>query len=125
MAVEITYKNKASNKNPHNLVLFVDENFNISSLRKHISNSDYILISDLVKIRDEKKKLLSFDISSKKKIILVSLKKNIGASGIENLGACFYDQFKTNKINNFVLVSETFSIRLEAIKSSELYGLDE
>ena len=75
MTVEITYKNKVSNKNPYNLVLFVDENFNISSLRKHISNSDYILISDLVKIRDENKKLLSFDISSKKKIILVSLKK--------------------------------------------------
>ncbi len=123
MTVEITYKNKVSNKNPYNLVLFVDENFNISSLRKHISNSDYILISDLVKIRDENKKLLSFDISSKKKIILVSLKKNIGASGIENLGASFYDQFKTNKINNFVLVSDTFSIKQKNLIGYFVHGL--
>ena len=122
MTVEITYKNKVSNKNPYNLVLFVDENFNISSLRKHISNSDYILISDLVKIRDENKKLLSFDISSKKKIILVSLKKNIGASGIENLGASFYDQFKTNKINNFVLISDTFSIKQKNLIGYFLHG---
>ena len=95
----------------------------IFRLRKHISNSDYILISDLVKIRDENKKLLSFDISSKKKIILVSLKKNIGASGIENLGASFYDKFKTNKINNFVLVSDTFSIKQKNLIGYFLHGL--
>ena len=69
MNVVTNYKNINTKKNAINQVLFVDENFNISSLRKHISNSDYILISDLVKIRDENKKLLSFDISSKKKII--------------------------------------------------------
>ena len=75
MTVQINYKTKLSKKNIPNLVLFVDEKFNISSLKKHILRTDYDYISDLIKKRDEKKKILAFDISSKKKIVLVSLKK--------------------------------------------------
>ena len=75
MSVQINYKKKVSIKNKPNLVLFIGEKFNISSLKKHVLVSDYNFISDLIKKRDEKKKILAFDISSKKKIILVSLKK--------------------------------------------------
>ncbi len=63
MSVQITYKNKISNKNAHNLVLFVDEKFSISNLKKHISTKDYNVISDLLKNRDTKKKIAAFDIS--------------------------------------------------------------
>ena len=82
MSVQIAYKNKISNKNAHNLVLFVDEKFNISNLKKHISTKDFNVISDLIQNRDIKKKIAAFDISSKKKIILVSLKKNINTSDV-------------------------------------------
>ena len=99
MTVQISYKNKKTKNNAHNLVLFIDEKFTVSSLKKHILGSEYTFIADLIKKRDEKKKIISFDISSKKKIILVSLKKNITNSDVENLGANFYDQFKVNKIN--------------------------
>ena len=109
MSVQINYKNRVQQKNIPNLVLFVDEKFNISSLKKHILSSDYNFISDLIKKRDEKKKILAFDISSKKKIILVSLKNKITNSDLENLGANFYDQFKNNKINEFNLNSDTLS----------------
>ena len=34
-----------------------------------------------------KKKIVTFEISSKKKIILISLKKNLTDSNLENLGA--------------------------------------
>ena len=94
MTVQISYKNKKTKNNAQNLVLFVDEKFNVSRLKKHISGSDYAFIADLIKKRDEKKKIISFDISSKNRIILVSLKKNITTSDLENLGASFYDQFK-------------------------------
>ena len=77
MSVQITYKNKISYNNAHNLVLFVDEKFNIPNLKKHISPSDYSLILDLIKTKDQKKKILAFEISSKKKIILISLKKKL------------------------------------------------
>ena len=88
MSVQIAYKNKISINKPYNLVLFVNEKMNISSLKKHISSSEYAFISDLIKTKDIKK-IIPFDLSSKKKIILVSLKKNQSNSDIEKLGANF------------------------------------
>ena len=46
MAVQILYKN---NDNSNNQVLFVEEGFNISGLKKHISNTEFSYISDLLK----------------------------------------------------------------------------
>ena len=74
MSIQINYKNSGLKKPSANLVLFVEENFNISSLKKHISNTEFSYISDLLKTRDLKKNLLVFDINSKKKIILLSIK---------------------------------------------------
>ncbi|WP_440643512.1 leucyl aminopeptidase [Candidatus Pelagibacter sp. HIMB123] len=123
MTVQISYKNKKTKNNAQNLVLFVDEKFNVSSLKKHISVSDYAFIADLIKKRDEKKKIISFDISSKKKIILVSLKKNITNSDLENLGASFYDQFKSNKINEFNLNSDTLLTKQKNIIGYFAHGI--
>ena len=93
MSIEINYKNSLP-KNSSNLVLFVDEKFNVSSLKKHISSSEYSFINDLIKSKDNKSKILTFDLSSKRKIILISSKKNSTTAAIENLGAKFYDLFK-------------------------------
>ena len=123
MTVQINYKNSSSKKNSSNLVLFVDEKFNINGLKKHILSSDYNYISDLIKKRDEKKKILDFDISSKKKIILVSLKKNISNSEVENLGANFYDQFKSKKINEFNLDSDTLQKQQKNIIGYFAHGI--
>jgi leucyl aminopeptidase len=49
MTVQINYKTNSSNKASSNLVLFVDKKFNISGLKKHISNSEFSYISDLLK----------------------------------------------------------------------------
>ena len=123
MTVQINYKSSSSKKVSSNLVLFVDEKFNINGLKKHILSSDYNYISDLIKKRDEKKKIIAFDISSKKKIILVSLHKNISNSEAENLGANFYDQFKNNKLNEFNLESETLSIKQKNILGYFAHGI--
>ena len=77
MSVIINYKPNFIKKNTSNIILFSDEDFNISALKKHILNTDYLFISDLIKTKDKKDKILSFDLSSKRKIILVSLKKDI------------------------------------------------
>ena len=55
MTIQINYKNIGSKKVSSNLVMFVDEKFNISSLKKHISNKEYSYISDLLKTSDLKK----------------------------------------------------------------------
>ena len=75
MSIQINYKNKGSNFFLTNLVLFVDENFNIRGLEKYISNSEFSYIADLLKNNDLKKDLLFFEVNSKKKVFLVSIKK--------------------------------------------------
>ena len=70
--------------------MFVDDKFNISDIKKFISNQDFSYIKDLIKSNDLKKKLLVFEVNSKKKIILISIKKKLNNSDIENLGAEFY-----------------------------------
>ena len=72
MTVQVFYKNK---DNSNNLVLFVEEGFKISGLKKHISNTEFSYINDLLKTSDLKKNLLVFEVNSKKKIILISIKK--------------------------------------------------
>ena len=72
---------------------------------------------------DIKKKILSFDISSKRKIILVALKKNIKDSDLENLGAKFYDQFNDHKLNKFIINSETLSSNQKNILGHFVHGL--
>ena len=68
----------------------MDEKFNTKLIKKYISNSEFSYISDLLKTSDLKKKLLIFELSSKKKVVLISIKKNIENYDIENLGAEFY-----------------------------------
>ena len=123
MSVTINYKNSSSKTNSFNLIMFSDENFNISPLKKHISSSEHNFIKDLIKTMDNKKKILSFDISSKRKIILVSLKKNIKNSDLENLGAKFYDLFKNVKQNTYNLNSNTISAKYKNLVGNFLHGL--
>ena len=57
MSININYSSKKSDINSGNLVLFSDDKFNINSLKKHISNSEFSYINDLLKTSDLKKKI--------------------------------------------------------------------
>ena len=46
MSIKINYSVKPANKLFENLVIFVDENFNINGLKKIISSIEYSYISD-------------------------------------------------------------------------------
>ena len=109
MTVQINYKSNNSKKNSSNLILFVDEKFNISGLKKHISNYEFSYISDLIKNSDFKKDLLVFEINSKKTIFLVSIKKNIKISDIENLGAKFHGHIDYKKRSDYLINSDTIN----------------
>ena len=114
MSVQINYNSKNLLKNSNILTLFVDENFNTSLLKRSLSKADYIFITDLLKTKDKKEEIFFFDISSKKKIILVSFKKNITTSETENMGAKFYDKIKNTlhptSMNTLPLPSERTSV---------------
>ena len=75
MSIQINYKNSGTKKPLNNLILFVEENFNISSLKKHISNVEFSYINDLLKNSDLKKNMLFFEVNSKKKYFWYLLKK--------------------------------------------------
>ena len=91
MNIKVNFKKQVFSKYNANLILFADEKFNINGLKKHISSFEHSYLLDLLNKKDIKKKIFTFDISSKKKIILISLKKNLTDSDAENLGAKCYD----------------------------------
>ena len=67
MSVNIYYTNKTSNKSSSNFVLFVDDKFNITNLKKYLSKTELSYINDLLKNNDLKKNMFLFEINSKKK----------------------------------------------------------
>jgi len=123
MTVQINYKANYVKKYSENLVLFVDDKINISPLKKQISKSEYTYISDLLYIQDKKKEILTFDISSKRKVILVIIKKKLTASEFESLGAKFYEYFKDNKQLNFTIETDTNLSLIKNFIGYFLHGL--
>ena len=123
MAVQINYKSSRSKKDLPNLVLFVDEKFNIAGLKKNISKSEFLYISDLLKTSDLKKDLLFFKINSKKTIFLVSIKKDIKTSDIESLGAKFHSYIDYDKRNDYFVNSDTINNKIKNFVGYFLHGL--
>jgi leucyl aminopeptidase len=123
MTVKIIYKNSSSKKNLNNLVLFVDENFNISGIKKYISSLEFAYISDLIKNSELKKDLLVFEINSKKTIFLASIKKDIKTSDIENLGAKFHGYINYDKKKDYFVNSDTAISKIKNFIGHFLHGI--
>ena len=123
MSLQINYKNMSVKKNPANLVLFVDDNFSLRGIKKYISVKEYAYISDLLTSIDKNKKIVSYDITSNKKIILISVKKNIISSEAESLGAKFYDNFNNSKLSTFIINCDTIKSSLKNFAGLFLHGL--
>jgi leucyl aminopeptidase len=123
MTIQINYKNKGFKKPSSNLVLFTDEKFNIGNLKKYISNSEFSYIKDLLKNIDLKKNLFTFEVSSKQKIVLISVKNNLETSDIENLGAEFYGCINYGKKNEYFINLDSISNKYENFIGYFLHGL--
>jgi len=123
MSIKINYKNNISNKSAANVVLFVDENFNISGLKKYLSNSEFSYITDLLKNCDLKKDLLFFEVNSKKGVYLVSIKKDIKISDIENLGAKFHSYINYDKKKEYFVNLDTINNKIKNFVGYFLHGL--
>jgi leucyl aminopeptidase len=123
MSIKINHSNKVSAKSSANVVLFADEKFNLSPLKKHISGPEYSYINDLLKTSDLSKNLFVFELSSKKKIILISIKKNIKTSDIENLGAELYGRINYGKNSHYLINSDSILGKYENFIGHFLHGL--
>ena len=123
MTIQITYNNIGTEKTTSNQVLFVDEKFNVSNLKKYISNSELFYIRDLLKTSDLKKNVFVFEVSSKKKIIVISIKNNLETSDIENLGAEFYGRINYGNKSKYFINSNSINSKFENFIGYFLHGL--
>jgi len=123
MPVKISYLNKTPNTSSSNLVIFSDEKFKVNNLKRYLSSYEFSYVSDLLKTSDLKKNLIIFEISSKKKIILISIKKNLKNTDIESLGAEFYNKINQGKNVNYLLNSDSIEKKNENFVSNFLHGL--
>ena len=60
MNITLNFKKQTSSKSYVNPILFVDEKFNISGLKRYLSNSEYSYILDLLNNKDTKRKIITF-----------------------------------------------------------------
>ena len=67
MSIKITYSKKSKSKLSINTVLFVNEKFNTSNLKKFITSTELTYINDLLKTSDLKKNIFVYELNSKKK----------------------------------------------------------
>ena len=123
MAIKINFKKNLSNKTSANLVLFADEKFSISHIKRYLTVAEFSYISDLLKISDLKKKLLVFELRNKKKIVLVSTTKNLKTSDIENLGAEFFDRVNYGKNSEYNINADSSISKNKIFIGHFLHGL--
>jgi len=123
MPIKINYLKKTSGKSSANLVLFTNEKFNISSLKKYLSISEFSYINDLLKTSDLKKNLFVFEVNSKKKVVLVSVKNEFKTSDIENLGAEFFGRVNYGKNSEYFINSDSVVGKHENLLAYFLHGI--
>ncbi len=123
MSIKINYLNKTSSSFSANLVLFSNEKFNLSGLKNYLSNSEFSYINDLLRTSDLKKNLLVFELSSKKNIVLISIKNNLKNFDVENLGAEFYVRINYGKSKEYSIISESISAKQNNFLGYFLHGL--
>ena len=123
MPIKINYSNKTDSEPSANLVLFSNEKFNINGLKKYLSNSEFSYINDLLKTSDLKKNLFVFEVNSKKKIVLISIKNNLKTSDVENLGAEFYKRINHGKNSEYFIISDSIVGKHDNFLGHFLHGL--
>ena len=123
MSIEIIYSKTLKNKLSSNLVLFANDKFNTAHLKKYISSSEFSYVNDLLKSSDLKKNMFVFELNSKKKIILISIKKDLKSFDIENLGAEFYGRVNYGKNSEYFIISDSLVGKIENFIGHFLHGL--
>ena len=67
MSIVISYKKNLLRNKVGNHIFFVDEKFNLSNLKKYFTKSENEYIGDVLKSQNLEKKIINFDLGSKKK----------------------------------------------------------
>ena len=123
MTIKIIYTKKNIIIRDSNIILFSDEKFSLNNLKKYLATYEYNYLKELLKTADKKKKLFIYEISSKKKIILISIKNNTKISEIEKLGAEFYSRINYEGKNSFYINSDSINSKIKDFLAYFLHGI--
>ena len=123
MSIKINFIKKVEKNLSANTAFFVDDKFNTKSIKKYVLDNELSYINDLLKNSDIKKKILTFEINSKKKIFLISVKKNSRQFDIENLGSQFFDLINHGKKNQYYINTDSLNGKQEYFVNYFLHGL--
>ena len=92
MSVQVVYKNKAKSSNSGVIALFVEDKFQLKNARSFLSKNETSYVEKILKNKkNTKENIISFNINEKTTLILISIKKDLKGSDVENLGAEFYN----------------------------------
>ena len=123
MSVKINYLKNTVKNFSSNIVLFSNEKFSLKSIKKYLSNTEFLYIDDLLKSEDLKKNLLVFELSSKKKVVLISIKNNLKTSDVENLGAELFGRINYGKNSEYCIISDSIESKIDNFLGHFLHGL--
>ena len=106
MTVQVLYKNNAKSANTGVITLFTEEKFQIKNKGTFLSKNEVSYVEKILKTKkDNKEKIISFNMNENTTFILISLKKDLKDSDIENLGAEFYNFIKKNSFKNISIIT--------------------
>ena len=123
MTLKINHFKKKISNSSTNLVFFTNDKFKIDNIKKNFSSTEFTYVKDLLRTSDIKKNIFVFEVNSKKKIVLISIKDNLKTSDFENLGAEFYTRINYGKHSEYYINSDTVSGRYDNFLSHFLHGI--
>ena len=95
------------------IAFFTGEKSEINHIKNYFSSSDFKNLNLLLKYKDKKKGLLSFNLNPSQKILLIPLKKNQKPNETEKGGAKLADFLKNEGTKIIHIISDTISISLK------------
>ena len=108
MTVQVLYKNKAKLTSTGAITLFTEEKFQIKNLDRFLPKNSALYADKILKNKkNTKENIISFNINENTTLILVSLKKDLKSSDVENLGAEFYNFIKKNSFKDLSIFCES------------------
>ena len=123
MTLKINHLKKKISNSFTNLVFFTNDKFKIDNIKKNFSSTEFTYVKDLLRTSDTKKNIFVFEVNSKKKIVLISIKDNLKTSDLENLGAEFYTRINYGKHSEYYINSDTVLGRYDNFLSHFLHGI--
>ena len=85
------------------------KNLTLMDCKSILTKSEFSYIKDILKKNDLKKNLLTFELNSKEKIVLVSIKNNLKTLILKNLGAELFVRINNVKKNEYIINSDSIS----------------